>query len=128
LEIEGPAVGFEVFLDRLPRPKAKGARARAPLKASPFPPVDRDFAFVLDEAVPAETLLVAVRLADKNLIKEVILFDVYSGPGLEEGRKSLAVAVRLQAPDHTLTEPEIEAAVKKITSAANKTTGATLRT
>jgi len=52
---------------------------------------------------------------------------VYTGPGLEAGRKSLAVAVRLQAPDHTLSEAEIEAAAKKIVAAASKATGAVLR-
>jgi phenylalanyl-tRNA synthetase beta chain len=127
MEIDGPVVAFEVFLDRLPRPKAKASRARPPLKVSPFPPVDRDFAFVADDAVPAETLLGAVRAADKALIREVLLFDVYSGAGLEPGKKSLAVAVRLQAPDHTLSEAEIEAAAKKIIAAASKATGAVLR-
>jgi phenylalanyl-tRNA synthetase beta chain len=127
LEIDGPVVAFEVFLDRLPRPKAKASRARPPLKVSPFPPVDRDFAFVVDDAVPAETLLGAVRAADKALIREVLLFDVYSGAGLEPGKKSLAVAVRLQAPDHTLSEAEIEAAAKKIIAGASKATGAVLR-
>jgi len=127
LGIAGRAVGFEVFLDRLPRPKSRPARSRPPLKASSFQPVDRDFAFVVAEEVPAESLLVAVRAADKALIREVSLFDVYEGPGLGEGMRSLAVAVRLQAPDHTLTEPEIEAAAKKITAAAAKATGATLR-
>jgi phenylalanyl-tRNA synthetase beta chain len=125
--IAGRAVGFEVFLDRLPRPKSKPARSRPPLKASPFQPVDRDFAFVVADDVPAESLLAAVRTADKALIREVALFDVYAGPGLGEGTKSLAVAVRLQAPDHTLTEAEIEAAAKKITAAAAKATGAVLR-
>jgi phenylalanyl-tRNA synthetase beta chain len=116
-----------VFLDRLPKPRAKAARSRPPLKASPFQPVDRDFAFVVADEVAAESLLVAVRAADKALIREVQLFDVYSGTGLAEGTKSLAVAVRLQAPDHTLTEPEIDAVAKKITAAAAKATGATLR-
>jgi phenylalanyl-tRNA synthetase beta chain len=125
--IAGRAVGFEVFLDRLPRPKTRPARSRPPLKASPFQPVDRDFAFVVADDVPAESLLAAVRLADKALIREVSLFDVYQGPGLGAGMKSLAVAVRLQASDHTLTEPEIEAAARKITAAAAKATGAALR-
>ena len=128
MAIDGPAVAFEVFLDRMPKPKAKASRARPALKASPFPPVDRDFAFVVDHAAPAETLLAAVRAADKVLIREVALFDVYSGQGLEDGKKSLAVAVRLQAPDHTLSEAEIEAAAKKIVAAAAKATGAVLRT
>jgi phenylalanyl-tRNA synthetase beta chain len=127
LEIDGPVVAFEVFLDRLPKPKPKASRARPPLKASPFPPVDRDFAFVVDDAVAADSLLAAVRAADKALIRDLVLFDVYSGPGLEPGKKSLAVAVRLQASDHTLGEAEIEAAAKKIVAAASKATGAVLR-
>jgi phenylalanyl-tRNA synthetase beta chain len=127
LEIDGPVVAFEVFLDRLPRPKAKASRARPPLKVSPFPPVDRDFAFVVDDAIPAEALLGAVRAADKALIREALLFDVYSGTGLDPGKKSLAIAVRLQASDHTLSEAEIEAAAKKIIAAASKATGAVLR-
>jgi phenylalanyl-tRNA synthetase beta chain len=69
-----------------------------------------------------------VRAADKVLIREVSLFDVYRGQGLEDGKKSLAVAVRLQAPDRTLSEAEIEAAAKKIVAAAAKATGAVLRT
>jgi phenylalanyl-tRNA synthetase beta chain len=126
--IAGRAVGFEVFLDRLPKPRSKAVRSRPPLKASPFQPVDRDFAFVVADEVAAESLLVAVRAADKALIREVALFDVYAGEGLGEGMKSLAIAVRLQASDHTLTEPEIEAVAKKIVGAASKATGATLRT
>jgi phenylalanyl-tRNA synthetase beta chain len=127
VDVAGRVVGFEVFLDRLPKPRVKGTRGRPPLKASPFPPVDRDFAFVVAEDVLAEALLGAVRAADKTLIQDVALFDVYRGQGLEPGQISLAVAVRLQAPDHTLTEAEIDAVAKKITAAANKATGATLR-
>jgi phenylalanyl-tRNA synthetase beta chain len=127
MEIDGPVMGFEVFLERVPRPKPKTSRARPPLRASPFPPVDRDFAFVVADEVPAEALLNAVRAADKVLIREVSLFDVYTGPGLEDGKKSLAVAVRLQAPDHTMSEAEIEAIAKKIVAAASKATGAVLR-
>jgi phenylalanyl-tRNA synthetase beta chain len=127
MDVEGRGVAFEVFLDRLPKPKAKASRARPPLRSSPFQPVDRDFAFVVAQDVPAESLLSAVRGAEKSLIREVTLFDVYEGAGLGEGRKSLAVAVRLQAADHTLTEAEIEAVAKKITTAAHKATGAVLR-
>jgi phenylalanyl-tRNA synthetase beta chain len=127
LDIEGVAVAFEVFLDQLPKPRAKVGRGRPPLKASPFPPVERDFAFVLDDDVPADALLGAVRNAEKNLIREVSLFDVYRGTGIGDGRKSLAIAVRLQAQDRTLTEADIEAVVKKIVAAAGKATGAVLR-
>jgi phenylalanyl-tRNA synthetase beta chain len=124
--LDGRAVAFELFLDRLPRPKARAGR-KLPLKASPFPAVERDFAFVVAEQIGAETLLAAVRAADKGLIREVALFDVYRGQGLAAGQKSLAVSVRLQAADHTLSEAEIEAVVRRITAAAGKAAGAVLR-
>jgi phenylalanyl-tRNA synthetase beta chain len=128
LDLETRAVGFEVFLDRLPKPKRKKSCTRPPLKASPFPPVDRDFAFIVDQDITAESLMGAVRGAERNLIRDVSLFDIYDGPGLEDGQKSLALAVRLQSMDHTLSEVEIEATVRKITAAAAKATGASLRT
>ncbi|MGI9436788.1 MAG: phenylalanine--tRNA ligase subunit beta, partial [Geminicoccaceae bacterium] len=128
LDLEARAVGFEVFLDRLPKPKQKKSCARAPIKSSAFPPVDRDFAFVVKQEVSAESLLNAVRSAEKSLIRDVALFDIYEGAGLGEGKKSLALSVRLQSMDRTLSETEIETTVKKITSAAAKATGATLRT
>ncbi len=127
LDLDTRAVGFEVFLDRLPKPKRKKSCARPALKVSNFPPVDRDFAFVVDQSVPAETLMNAVRGAERSLIQDVSLFDVYQGKGLDDDKKSLAIAVRLQSMDHTLSENEIEAAVKKITTAATKATGAQLR-
>jgi phenylalanyl-tRNA synthetase beta chain len=127
LGMEGRAVAFEVFIARLPKPKRRYGRPTSTFRASPFPPVDRDFAFVVDRAMSAEMLLNAVKGADKSLIHEVSLFDVYEGKGMETGKKSMAVAVRLQAQDRTLAESEIDAVVKKITSAANRATGATLR-
>ena len=87
----------------------------------------RRLAPVVKRDVPAGRLVSAVRGADRNLIREVSLFDVYDGPGLDDGQKSLALAVRLQSMDHTLTEAEIDAAVRKITTAAAKATGASLR-
>jgi phenylalanyl-tRNA synthetase beta chain len=126
-DLDGPAVGFEVYLDRLPKPKARAGRARPPLEAWPFPAVERDFAFVVADEVPADALVQAVRGADKALVRDVSLFDVYRGPGLPEGTKSLALAVRLQAPDRTLTEADVEPVVRRIVAAAQKATGAALR-
>jgi phenylalanyl-tRNA synthetase beta chain len=127
LDVTAPAVAFEIDLDALPRPKPRVGKARPPLEPLPYPPVDRDFAFVVDAALPAEDVLKAVRAAEKRLVREVRLFDVYAGKGLPEGRKSLAVAVRLQAPDRTLAEGEIEAVANRIVSAVEKSCGATLR-
>ncbi|HET6466825.1 MAG TPA: phenylalanine--tRNA ligase subunit beta [Geminicoccaceae bacterium] len=126
-DIAVPVAGFELDLEPLPKPRAKGGRARPPLEPLPFPPVDRDFAFLVDAEVPAEELLRAVRGAEKKLIREVRLFDVYAGKGIEPGRKSLAVAVRLQAPDRTLTEIEVEPIAQRIVAAAQRAVGAVLR-
>lgn len=126
-DIATPLAAFEIDLDPLPRPKAKTGRAKPALEPLPYPPVDRDFAFVVGQDVPAGRLLEAIRGADRRLVREVRLFDVYAGPNLGEGRKSLAVGVRLQAGDRTLTEAEIEAVAGRIVAAAEKATGATLR-
>ncbi len=127
LDIEGPVAAFEIFVDAIPQPKARAGRSRGPLKASDFQAVDRDFAFVVDRAVAAEDILRAARGADKALITDAAVFDVYEGPGVAEGKKSVAVSVTLQAMDHTLTDAEIEAVAARVVAAVAQRTGATLR-
>ncbi len=122
----GPAVAFEVFADAVPVPRA-GAGLRPALDRATLQPVERDFAFVVAEAVAADELLRAVRNADKALIREAALFDVYRGPGVPEGAKSLAVAVTLQPRTATLTDADLEAVARRIAAAAAKATGAVLR-
>jgi phenylalanyl-tRNA synthetase beta chain len=126
MDVDGPAAGFEIILDHVPLPRAKG-RARAPLALSPFQPVERDFAFVVDEALPAESLLRAARGVDKQLVADVRLFDVYVGPGLGEGKKSLAVTVVLQPEEATLTDEALDAFSQKLIAAVEKATGGNLR-
>ncbi|HZB92386.1 MAG TPA: phenylalanine--tRNA ligase subunit beta [Stellaceae bacterium] len=125
MRIDGPAVGFEVFVDHVPLPK--GRRGRAPLKLSPFQPVERDFAFTVDAKLPAETLLRAARGVDRKLVADVRLFDVYEGAGLGEGKKSLAITVVLQPEEATLTDEALEAFSQKLVAAVEKATGGTLR-
>lgn len=127
LDVDGPCVAFEVFLDRLPPPKAKAGKARALLKPSPFQPVARDFAFVVDAAVPAEKVQRAARNVDRALISAVSIFDAYAGPGIPEGKKSVALAVTIQPTERTLTDAEIEAIGAKIVAAVQKQTGGVLR-
>ena len=127
LDIDVPVVGFELDLDVLPKPRAKAGRTRPALESWPYPPVDRDFAFIVDEAVTADALLKAVRQAEKKLIRDIRVFDVYRGQGVEPGRKSLAIALRFQSRDRTLTEAEIEPIAKRIVEAAAKGVGAALR-
>jgi phenylalanyl-tRNA synthetase beta chain len=128
--VKGAAVGFELFLERVPQPKAKGRGAtstRPLLQASPYQPVERDFAFVVAADVPAEKLIRAAKGADKALIQSVSLFDVFEGGSLGAGKKSLAISVTLQAMDRTLTEQEIAAVSERIVAAVAKATGGVLR-
>jgi len=126
LDLKGPAVGFEIFLDRVPMPRSKGT-ARPLLDASSFQPLARDFAFVVASDVSAEKLIKAAKGADKSLITEVAIFDVFEGGSLGEGKKSVALSVTLQPREKTLTDAEIEGVSAKIVSAVNKATGGELR-
>ena len=127
LDIKGPVAGFEIYLDAIPEPKARAGKMRGPLEASDFPAVERDFAFVVGEDISAEAVIRAAKSVDRKLIEEVGVFDLYQGKGIEVGHKSLAISVRLQPMDRTLTEPEIESIAEKIIAAVAKATGGTLR-
>ncbi len=122
--LAGPAAGFEVFLDAVPEPKRR-KRGAADLPA--FQPVRRDFAFLVDEGVPAEAVLRAARGADRALIADVALFDRYAGDKLPAGKVSLAVQVTLQPREATLTDAQIEAVSERVVAAVSKATGAALR-
>jgi len=124
-EVKGPVAAFEVMIEAVPLPR--GARARPLLKLSVFQPVERDFAFVVDRDVPAETLLRAARGVDRKLVTDIRLFDLYEGKGLPDGKKSLAIAVTLQPQDATLTDAEIDAFSQRLVVAIEKATGGVLR-
>ncbi|HKQ44606.1 MAG TPA: phenylalanine--tRNA ligase subunit beta [Rhizomicrobium sp.] len=122
-DLKSPAAGFEIFLDAIPDTKGKAKPLFAP---SPYQAIERDFAFVVDANVAAGDIVKAVKLADRNLIETVTVFDLYEGKGVPQGQKSVAVAVRIQPKDATLTDAEIEGLAQKIVAAALKL-GATLR-
>jgi phenylalanyl-tRNA synthetase beta chain len=94
---------------------------------SSFPPVFVDLAFVLDEAVPAAAVEESIREAAGDLLEAVRLFDVYTGPQVGEGRKSLALALRFRATDRTLTEDEASAARDAAVAVAAERVGAVQR-
>lgn len=127
LDVAGPMVGFEVFLDALPEPKAKATKSKGALEASELMPLSRDFAFVVDEKVEAEKILKAVKGADRRLITAANVFDVFRGPAIGAGKKSVAVEVFLQPVEATLTDKDLEALGAKIVAAVAKATGASLR-
>jgi len=128
MDVRGPVVGFEAFIDRIPAPKRRKGAAKPHLVLSPFQPVERDFAFVVAAEVPAADVLKAARSAQPDLIAEVRVFDVFAGGALEAGKKSLAINVVLQPREKTLTDQEIEAVAAQIVSRVEKATGGSLRT
>lgn len=120
------AVGFEVFLDKVPTPRSKGT-AKKLLKLSPLQPISRDFAFIVDQDVEAESLIRAAKAADKKLITNASIFDIYDGKGVEDGKKSIALSVTLQPEEQTLTDKEIDGVGQKIIDAVAQKTGGSLR-
>jgi phenylalanyl-tRNA synthetase beta chain len=112
----------------MPRSHGKaGGTARPLLDASSFQPLARDFAFVVASDVSAEKLIKAAKQADKVLITEVSIFDVFEGGAMGEGKKSIALSVTLQPREKTLTDAEIEGVSAKVVAAVNKATGGELR-
>jgi phenylalanyl-tRNA synthetase beta chain len=127
LKAEGSLVGFEIILEKIPEPKARATRAKPLIDLSPFQPVERDFAFVVDNKVKAADVVRAAQNVDKNLIVNVGVFDVYEGKGIEPGKKSIAINVTIQPRDKTMTDAEIEALAGKIVADVGKRTGGVLR-
>ena len=127
LDADGPMLAFEIVLDAVPEPRGAKSKARGLANLANLMPLTRDFAFVVEDGKAVGELTRAVAAADKALIAEVRVFDVYRGAGVPEGMKSVALEVVIQPVEATLTEAEIEALSAKIVAAAARL-GATLRT
>ena len=127
LDVAGPVYGFELWLEAIPEAKKRATKSKPALALSPLMPLSRDFAFVVDKDKPAGDLVRAALGVDKALIASARVFDVYEGPGVPEGSKSVAIEVAIQPRDKTLTEAEIESLSSRIVAAAEKS-GAKLRT
>ena len=128
-DLADPIAAFEIVLDRVPLSRG-GARSRD--AESDLQPIRRDFAFVVDAALPADDLLRAIhglsgKVPGKHALTEVALFDDYRGDGVEAGWKSLAVSVAIQPRERTPTDAEIRAAVDAIVARVARATGAVLR-
>jgi phenylalanyl-tRNA synthetase beta chain len=120
--LSGNVVAGEIFLDAIPARRASGFM-RAPYAPPALQAVKRDFAFLIDEAVEADALVRAVRNADKKAIVEARLFDVFVGPGVDEGKKSLAIEVTLQPGDKSFSQEELDAIAAAVVKAAEKLGG-----
>jgi phenylalanyl-tRNA synthetase beta chain len=126
LDVKGPAVAFAIHLDAIPHPKAR-TTTRPALALSDFQAVERDFAFVVDERVEAVALVNAAQSADKALIGSVRVFDEFIGGSLGAGKKSLALTVRLQPIDRTLTDKDIDEVAARVVDKVTRATGGVLR-
>jgi phenylalanyl-tRNA synthetase beta chain len=127
LDAEGPLVAFEAILERIPEPRTKATRAKPALALSPFQPVERDFAFLVERSVGAADIVRAAAGVDRKLITGVTVFDVYEGAGVAPGKKSIAIAVTIQPRERTMTDAEIEALATKIVAEVGRRTGGVLR-
>jgi phenylalanyl-tRNA synthetase beta chain len=127
LRADGPLIAFEVILDRIPAAKQRPTRARPVLELSAFQPVSRDFAFIVDRSVRAGDIVRAAQGVDKKLIADVTVFDVYEGKGIDDGKKSIAIAVTIQPREKTMTDQEIDAIGARIVAEVAKKTGGVLR-
>lgn len=116
-------VGFEIFLDHLSEPKTK----KSALTLSPYQPVMRDFAFIIDTTILADQLIKIIQKVDRALITVVDIFDVYEGDKVPSGKKSIAISVRLEPQHQTLTDSDIQNISTKIITHVEKATGGSLR-
>ena len=122
LDVEGDAFVFELALAEL-----QAARVPTFHELSRFPASRRDIAIVVDEAVAAQALQDCIRRHGGELLRDVLLFDVYWGPGISEGRKSLALGLILQDFSRNLTDSVVEETVSGIIAGLAEQFGATLR-
>jgi phenylalanyl-tRNA synthetase beta chain len=127
LDAEGPHVAMEIILDALPPAKVRPTKIRPALDLPTLMPLERDFAFIVDRDVRAADLIKAAEAADRALVTDVSVFDLYEGPGIGEGKKSIALAVTVQPREKTMTDAEIEALSQKIIGNVVQKTNAILR-
>jgi phenylalanyl-tRNA synthetase beta chain len=126
LGVDAPLAAFELYLDAIP-PAERKSLTKPALDASDLQAVKRDFAFLLDADVAAASVLRAAANADRTLIVDVSVFDVFTGQAVPQGKKSLAIEVTLQPREKTLTDGDIEAVAEKVVAAVQKATGGELR-
>ena len=125
--IKQRVVGFEVILDNIPLPRGGADKARKKLDLSPFQPVDKDMAFVVDKTVKAADVIATAKTADRVHISDVRIFDVYEGENLPEGKKSLALALTFQPVESTFSDTDIEILMNKVEQSLKQKCGAVLR-
>ena len=120
-------IGAGVYLFELAIEPLLAANVPEFAAISRYPAVRRDIALLVDETVPAEALLEVARKAAPDLVRDVVMFDIYRGPGIDSGRKSVALGLILQESSRTLTDMAADAATAQVTARLQQELGATIR-
>ncbi len=119
--------GFEIFLKNIPEPQKKYRLSKGNYSVSEFQKSERDFAFVIDKNYKAGDIEKMISEADKSLIKKVLIFDVFEGGNMPEGKKSIAINVTIQSMEKTLSEKDLNEVSQKIINIVKAKTGGTIR-
>ncbi len=124
LDINGTALGFELFIDQLP---AKAKDKRSAFVPAIYQAVSRDFAFWVDQSVSADQLIKIIQKIDRELVQTVSVFDVYSGDKAPVGQKSIALEVTLQPKKQTLTDDDLKTFQNNVIADVFKICGGRIR-
>ncbi len=119
--------GFEIFLKNIPEFKKKHRFYKKNYFVSEFQKSERDFAFVIDKNYKAGDIEKLISEVDKDIIKKVLIFDVFEGGNMPEGKKSVAINVTIQSMDKTLSQKDLDQVSQKIINVVKAKTGGTIR-
>ncbi|ODP36019.1 phenylalanine--tRNA ligase subunit beta [Sphingomonas turrisvirgatae] len=125
-DLSGAVAAVEIFIDAIPGKRGSSGFMRPAYTPPALQAVTRDFAFLVPTALPAGDLVRAIRGADKAAIVDARLFDQFTGAGVEDGHKSLAIEITLQPGEKSFTDADLKVIADKVVAAAGKL-GATLR-
>ena len=120
-------IGFEIFIDNLKMTRKSLNDRKSKFEVSDYQKSERDFAFIVDKNFSSQDLVEVIYRVDKNLIKEVKIFDVYQGENIPGDKKSIAINVTIQSTEKTLEEKDLDLLSKTIIDSVENKTGAKIR-
>ena len=117
---------FEIYLDNIPSPKRK-VLSKSLLKSNNLQSLSRDFSFLINKELNAESLINEIKSVDKILIQKISVFDVYEGNNIPKDKKSVSLSITIQPVEKTLTDNDLENLSTKIIHSVFKKFGAEIR-
>ncbi len=120
-------MGFEIFLDNLKQPEKSLKYQKNLYKVSDFQKSERDFAFIINKDFKSRELIEIISELDRDLIRDVNIFDVYEGENIPNDKKSVALNVTIQSMNKTLKDSDLDNINKLIIDTVQNKTGAKIR-